>query len=211
MIAQGVVNEQVFTLAIDREQWGYGPHASAGKLALGGVVSPRLYEGDFSTVDIEAPEGSNSSQLQFYTFSHSLHWRANASQPWSTWKGGADGDCPKYQSVLDCGTAANFFPSNATKAINALFDPPAVWDQEQEYYIVDCNATAPEVAIEFDGKLWPMDKRDMIMRQLNALPGWENTCFSSINDGGVDPSSADVRPSLPLRVVIPLTAHARHR
>ena len=75
-------------------------------------------------------------------------------------------------------------PSAAAADLNKQFVPPAVYNKALRYWVVDCNATAPYAAFKIGGKVMPMDPRDMIVRSLNGLLGYENTCFSVFGDGG---------------------------
>ena len=173
MVKEKIVDDAVFTLALDRVPPNTSPSAPAGVMAFGGLVSPRYYYPPFTTVPIEETPGITG--LSFYTISHELIYsRKNGT----TYSGGT------YQSIVDSGTAPNFIPSDQAADINEQFTPAAVYNETLGYWTVDCDAVAPYAAYKIGGKVMPMDPRDMIVRSLNGLEGFENVCFSAFADGG---------------------------
>lgn len=179
MIKEGIVKDAVFTLALDRVPQGTSPSANAGTMALGGLVSSKYYSLPFTTVPIEKlASATDLSDFSWYITTHELIYAL---------KNGTHVSGGTYQSIVDSGTAPNFVPSAAASDLNAQFSPPATYNATLEYWTVDCNATAPFAAFKIGGKIMPMDPRDMIVRSLNGLPGFENVCFSAFADGG-DPS-----------------------
>lgn len=182
MAKQGIVAKAVFTIAIDRVPQNTSPSATAGVMALGGLVPSKYYDEPFTSVPIETTSGSRSSQLSFYSTTHELLYGLSNGTVVS---GG------RYQSIVDTGTAPNFIPSAAAANLNKQFVPPAAYNSALGYWVVNCNATAPYAAYKIGGKVMPMDPRDMIVRSLNGLMGYENTCFSAFADGG-DPASGEM-------------------
>ena len=183
----------VFTLAIDRVPRGTPYWADAGMLALGGLVPARYYEGRFTSVEIEAPQSQDDSSLRsFYATTVEVIYGSTSSLAYLTNPTNLTdptADSPRtvsepFQIIVDSGTAANFVPTDAAMDINSLFDPPAVFNETLNYYTVDCDATAPYVAFRIGDAEMPLDARDMIVRSLNGLPGYDEVCFSSIADGG---------------------------
>jgi hypothetical protein len=171
MAKQGLVKDAVFTIAIDRVPRGTAPSAPAGVIAFGGLVPSKWYDAPFTTVPIE-PSGG---QMAFYSTTHELLYGLSNGTVVS---GGT------YQSIVDTGTAPNMIPTAAAVNLNKQFVPPAVYNKKLRYWVVDCNAKAPYAAFKIGGKIMPMDPRDMIVRSLNGLRNFENTCFSAFSDGG---------------------------
>ncbi|KAJ4393184.1 hypothetical protein N0V93_002392 [Gnomoniopsis smithogilvyi] len=175
MIEQGLVSEGIFTLAIDRVPQGTSPLAAAGLMALGGLVPSSYYERPFTSVSILPGTGDAYTWYQTdVTFKYGTNGSANYTTTAS------------FESIVDSGTAPNFIPTAAANGLNALFNPPAVYNSTLEYYTVDCNATAPYAAYVIGGVEMPMDPQDMIVRSLNGLPGYEDVCFSAFADGGLN-------------------------
>lgn len=173
MVKEGVVSNGIFTLVIDRVPQGTSPLAPAGLMALGGLVPESYYEAPFTSVPIVQDGG----EYTWYNVDAKLKYGANGSVT-------ALATTASFETIVDSGTSPNFIPTAATKALNALFDPPAVYNATLEYYTVDCDATAPYAAYVIDGVEMPMDPQDMIVRSLNGLPGYEDVCFSAFADGG---------------------------
>ncbi|KAJ7787118.1 aspartic peptidase domain-containing protein [Mycena olivaceomarginata] len=160
MVKQGIVTDAVFTLAVDRDEIGYSPLAPAGQMAIGGLVDASYYEGSFTSVPIDTTSG-------FYAITHLLVYGATSrARP------------------LTFGGRPNFVPTPSANAINALFDPPAVYNATLDYYVAPCNATVPYVAYVIGGVEMPMDPRDMLVRNLVAIEGYDDVCFSAFGDGG---------------------------
>jgi hypothetical protein len=178
MITDKIVSSAVFTLAIDRVPRDTSPSVAAGQIAFGGLVSPSYYYPPFTSVDIEVTDlyvPYGIQDLSFYTISHEFLYGL---------KNGTLASGGTYQSIIDSGTSGNFVPSPAAADINAQFSPPGVYNETLGYWVVDCEAVAPFAAFKIGGKVMPMDKRDMIVRSLNGLPGFEDVCFSAFADGG---------------------------
>jgi hypothetical protein len=173
MIKEDIVSDGIFTLVIDRVPQGTSPLAPAGLMALGGLVPDTYYEAPFTSVDIV----KDGSEYTWYNVNAKLKYGANGTVTDLA-------TTASFETIVDSGTSPNFIPTAATKALNALFDPPAVYNSTLDYYTVDCDATAPYAAYIIDGVEMPMDPQDMIVRSLNGLPGYEDVCFSAFADGG---------------------------
>jgi hypothetical protein len=173
MAKEKIVDDAVFTLALDRVPRDTSPSAPAGVMAFGGLVSPSYYKPPFTTVPIEESPGIQG--LSFYTVSHELTYSR---------KNGTTYSSGTYQSIVDSGTAPNFIPSAQAADLNDQFEPAAVYNETLGYWTVDCDAKAPYAAFKIGGKVMPMDPQDMIVRSLNGLQGYEDVCFSSFADGG---------------------------
>lgn len=187
MVAQGLVADAVFTIALDQVPPDYPVLAPAGVLAVGGLVAEEYWVGDWTSVPIEPTTGE--SELTWYTTTHEFVYReapGNGTEgPGRLVSGGT------FQSIVDCGTAPNFVPTAAAAGVNAQFVPPAVYNATLGYWTVDCDATVPPYAayIVGGGVELPMRPENMIMRSLNGLPGYEDVCFSAFADGGSDPEA----------------------
>ncbi|KAH6647344.1 aspartic peptidase domain-containing protein [Truncatella angustata] len=175
MVEQSIVSKGIFTLVIDRVPQGTSPLAPAGLMALGGLVPKTYYEAPFTSVPIVQDGG----EYTWYTVDATFKYGANGSV--------TDlGTSGAFETIVDSGTSPNFIPTGAAEALNAQFDPPAVYNATLDYYTVDCNAKAPYAAYVIGGVEMPMDPQDMIVRSLNGLPGYEDVCFSAFADGGAN-------------------------
>lgn len=178
MVEEGVVSDAIFTLVIDRVPQGTSPLAPAGVMALGGLVPDTYYEEPFTSVPIVEDGG----EYTWYTVTNRFKYGAtNSSAVEESLTTTAE-----FDSIVDSGTSPNFIPTAVVNKLNALFDPPAVYNETLEYWTVDCNATAPYAAYIIGGVEMPMDPQDMIVPSLNGLPGYEDVCFSAFADGGLN-------------------------
>lgn len=139
-------------------------------MALGGLVPESYYEAPFTSVPIVQYSG----EYAWYNLDAAFKYGANGSTTAS------------FETIVDNDTSPNFIPTPASKALNAQFDPPAVYNATLDYYTVDCNATAPYAAYVIGGVEMPMDPQDMIVRSLIGLPGYEDVSFSAFADGGLN-------------------------
>ncbi len=182
MVKERIVSDAVFSLALNRVPQGTSVHAPAGLMSIGGLVPASYYQKPFTSVPIEVTNNTGTSELTWYTTTHELVYELRNGTKVS---GGV------YQSIVDSGTAPNFVPTAAAYNLNAQFVPAAVYNESLGYWTVDCKAKAPYAAFVIGGIEMPMDPRDMIVRSLNGLPGYENVCFSAFADGG-DPTETSM-------------------
>jgi len=172
----------VFSLAIDRDP------DNGGILALGGipniphspvfVSTPILPVGvnasngqevyEFYTIvtDGFAVSGSESTQFNPYENSNSMKMTLMANQT---------------QAIVDSGTSLFYAPDDVAQAVANLFDPPAVWDPDQQEWFVECNASAPVFGVGVSSKVFYVNPADMI------VPTSPTQCISGIqpNFGGL--------------------------
>ena len=79
------------------------------------------------------------------------------------------------QYLMDTETYPSTLPTSEAKAIDALFNPPATLDNYiVKYYVVPCNATAPEVGISIGGRTFYPDDLFITGTEFDSI------CFSAI-------------------------------
>ncbi|KAF5668369.1 peptidase catalytic [Fusarium heterosporum] len=79
-----------------------------------------------------------------------------------------------FQAVVDSGNPRNVLPKKLADQINGAFDPPAVYDEERDAFIVGCDARAPALGLVIGGKTFWHDQRDLIVWAKDGI------CTSSI-------------------------------
>jgi hypothetical protein len=80
-----------------------------------------------------------------------------------------------FQAVVDTGNHMNLLPIAVAEAINNAFSPPGLFDKDLQVYLVNCNATTPEVGIILDGRIfWLWRSEDLIYRDVSGF------CYSSV-------------------------------
>jgi hypothetical protein len=170
MVSQGLI-DPVFSIAIDR-------NASSGMLALGGVAPAtgldltRTAVLDMIITSVIAiPE--TSYQYSFYTIIP------------DGWYYDQTTNTKKIPYIVDSGTTLNYLPSSLADAINAAFNPPAVYLWMYGAYFTTCDALIPQVAVMLDGMKFNISPVDLLYRTLvDPLTG---LCMTAIADGGSGP------------------------
>ncbi|KAK4097313.1 acid protease [Parathielavia hyrcaniae] len=170
MVDQGLV-DPVFSIAIDR-------NASSGMLALGGIAPAsrvdlsRTATLDMIITDIIALPGT-ASQYSFYTVIP------------DGWYFDQTTNTKKIPYIVDSGTTLNYLPSYLADAINAAFDPPAVYMWMYGAYFTSCDATIPQVAVIMDNVKLSISPVDLLYRSL--IDPMTGLCMTAITDGGSGP------------------------
>lgn len=173
----------VFSIALDR--------VSGGKLALGGLPSvsylPVFASAAFQLLTISYPGAPASvAQYQYYTitasgFTYFESDDTSGAYPDFPVLFGPPSDSSQVQVIIDSGTTLIYLPTVNANAVNALFDPPAVFDNIQLAYLLDCSATAPEFGITIGSQTFYIDAQDLIVENPDG------TCISGVNDAGESP------------------------
>jgi len=83
-------------------------------------------------------------------------------------------------AILDSGTTLLYAPDAVAYAFNDEFRPKAVYNETAGAYLVDCNATVPELAITIAGTQFFFEPEDLVY----AFDESSNTCYSSVIAGG---------------------------
>lgn len=170
MYTDGLVSP-LFSLAILRNISG-----DSGYLALGGLP-PVNISGDFTSTPILITTiDGYPNTYDFYTINIegiSINGRT------------ARGSSSATQYIVDSGTTLNYFPTRIADAVNAAFVPPAVYDEDEGAYIVDCEATAPSLGIAINGTTFYTNPLDMILLAGTDEDG-NDVCITGIDDGGSD-------------------------
>lgn len=180
----------VFSLAIERSSITSGV-AAGGLLAIGGLPpvrhSPVFSSAPFLLMTVD-PYGNPYSvpQYQFYTitvrgFTYEGSTETNWTRPTDFPIPLPPPNDPSHHSVIiDSGTTLINLPTGIADAVNALFDPPAVYDAGQGVYVVDCAAKAPEFGAEIGDQTFFIKGEDMKI----PVPGTDEFCVSGISDAG---------------------------
>lgn len=177
MYKQGLV-ESWYSFAIRRPSLGSNSTFS-GWLGLG-ELPPVAHLDDWISKPIDITQGlpdeltggqNNNISLMTLTVDGIVMNTTSGTVPAS--------DVSSFQAVVDTGNNQNLFPLSIAKAIVAGFQPPPTLDEETNFFIVDCNATAPEVGVVLDGHtFWLKSPDDLIFQQDDG------TCYSSISGTG---------------------------
>ncbi|KAF4237564.1 hypothetical protein CNMCM8980_004616 [Aspergillus fumigatiaffinis] len=170
MYEQGLI-DPVFSMVMNRNA---SNATAAGYLTLGGLP-PIEVKGNFSTTPILITNIKGYPRdYDFYT----VNIDGVALGNWSLPEAGGE-----IQYLVDSGTTLNYYPNSVADAINAAFIPPAVYNDYDGAYVVDCNATAPVHGVTIGGSTFYINSTDMILPSGTDNSG-NRTCISGINAGG---------------------------
>lgn len=169
----------IFSLAIERSPITNGTTAG-GLLAIGGLppvpFRPLFASSPFQLLTINsAPVAAAASQsadpnlaYSFYaiTVTGLTYERSNETK-WSHPNFPNPLEPPSnashIQVVIDSGSTLIYLPTGIASAVNALFDPAAVYDAGSDAYLVNCSAKAPKFGVEIGGQTFFVNGKDLIL------------------------------------------------
>ena len=67
-----------------------------------------------------------------------------------------------------------YLPPNQVAAINAMYQPPAVYDKDLVAFWVNCSAIPPRIGFQVSGQLFYINPVDLIQDQLDG------TCVTTV-------------------------------
>ncbi|OJJ94803.1 hypothetical protein ASPACDRAFT_48497 [Aspergillus aculeatus ATCC 16872] len=90
-----------------------------------------------------------------------------------------------FQAFTDTGNELSFLPAAVVEPINALFAPPAVYDDASGVYVVDCDAEAPTFGVTIGDQTFYHEGRDLIYQTgdgvcVSALAASESVAYEGI-------------------------------
>ncbi|ROV90509.1 hypothetical protein VMCG_09823 [Cytospora schulzeri] len=186
MIKEGLI-EPVFSLALDR-------NSDSGYLALGGLP-PVNYTGSFASTPIlmleiyDEPE--MATQYSFYTiiadayiYDGSEHTKPSPGS-WSKLFSDATANTTQFPIIVDSGTTLLYLPTAMYNDIVGLYNPPAIYIEDEGAAFAPCNATVPELGVEIGGTVFWISEADMLMQDyVDPETGY---CLVGPQDGGTGP------------------------
>lgn len=170
MYERGLV-EPWFSMALDR----LPPNSTSGAggyLGLG-ELPPVAHSDDWAKVPVEITKAIPDS---YYPDGKPVRAYWTVTVDIVTW-GPAKGSSPSplsiantttnltaFQAVVDSGNPLNLFPEEIARSINNAFEPPAVYDEEIQSFVVDCDARPPAYGVTIGDKTFWHDQRDMVIQ-----------------------------------------------
>lgn len=166
MADQGLI-DPYFSLAIARtpqnETTGFG-----GYLTLGGLA-PVSHSDEWATVPVEIHETiplnftSDKRVISYWTTTvDGITYGPPSSESAQSERANTTTDDTRFQVFFDNGNFFTFLPERVLGPINALFDPPAIWNEDLSVYVVRCDAAAPSFGITLGNQTFFHDGRDLV-------------------------------------------------
>ena len=100
--------------------------------------------------------------------------------------------------MVDTGTVQNAFPKEQADPFNALFYPPAVYNETLVVHVAQCNATATDLGVQIGGKVFGFSRLEMIL----STGVDDEGCFSVVQAGTNAPGFPHILGSVFLRNVL---------
>ncbi|KAI9166331.1 putative aspartic-type endopeptidase [Paramyrothecium foliicola] len=171
MFEQGLI-EPWYSIALERLP-GEAPTGTGGWLGLG-ELPPVQHTDDWAVAPIEitdnVPEFFYQQGPEITTLAltvESVSWGVASSPNTST---------VEFQAGVISTGPINLVPAEIADSLNSQFDPPAVFDESSQRFIVDCKAKAPVFGVEINGQTFWHEAADLIVPD-----PWDERCYSGIN------------------------------
>ncbi|KAK2601449.1 hypothetical protein N8I77_010898 [Diaporthe amygdali] len=180
--------DPVFSLALDR-------NSDSGYLALGGLP-PVSHTGSFATTPILMleiyDEPKMATQYSFYTIIADAYIYEGSEKrtqvntdSWSKLAAPATVNTTQFPVIVDSGTTLLYLPTDLYDDIAALYDPPAVYIEDEGASFAPCNASVPYVGVKIGGKVFNISDADLLMQEVvDPTTGY---CLIGPQDGGSGP------------------------
>ncbi|KAJ4387873.1 hypothetical protein N0V93_008476 [Gnomoniopsis smithogilvyi] len=168
MIADGLI-EPVFSLSLER-------NSSDGFLALGGLP-PGNYTGPMASTPIQMlevyDETAMSTQYSFYTITADAYIYEGSEKrthvntgSWNSLFSDVVVNTTQFPIIVDSGTTLLYLPTELYEDISALYDPPAVYIEDEYATFAPCNASVPKLGIQINGTVFYISEADMLMQDV---------------------------------------------
>ncbi|ODM20647.1 hypothetical protein SI65_03700 [Aspergillus cristatus] len=170
MHQQGVLKEPYFSLALastpQNESTTFGGYLSLGELP------PVKHSDQWATVPVEI---YRTIPVEFTSGNRTRFWWTTTVQSVRYGSKSANKDnSTAFQTFVDSGNNFSYLPAAVVDSVNALFDPPARFDDSSKLYVVDCNAKAPVFGLQLGNQTFYHNPADLIQKVDNDL------CVSSL-------------------------------
>lgn len=181
MHQQGVLKESYFSLALASTPQNVST-AFGGYLSLDELPPVKHSDrwttvpvGIYQTIPVEFTSGNRRRSWWTTTVQSVRYGSKSANKDNST----------AFQTFVDSGNSFSYLPAAIVDPVNALFDPPATFDDSSKLYVVDCNAKAPVFGLQLGNQTFYYNPADLIQKMdddlcVSALAASEDACVGDI-------------------------------
>lgn len=85
-----------------------------------------------------------------------------------------------FPVIVDSGTTLMYLPPQVAEAVNELFDPPAVYIEEEGVFETDCDATVPTFAIRIGGTDFYINSKDLLLTGDAGYDPYTGGCITGV-------------------------------
>ncbi|EMC91921.1 hypothetical protein BAUCODRAFT_134676 [Baudoinia panamericana UAMH 10762] len=179
-IEQGLI-DPMFSLAIER-----GTNGGGGQLALGGL--PTIpFDQTFTSTPlqiVDLTDDANAAQnFSFYTIVPDGFLLSGQQQTYRGYRNVSESPATNYDAIVDSGTTLMYLPNNIAQAVNALFDPPSVYIEEEGVFENYCDATPPTFAIRINGTDFYINSAEMLLTGAGGQDTYTGGCITGVQPG----------------------------
>jgi hypothetical protein len=180
-IDQGLINP-MFSVVMDR-----GNNGGGGQLALGGLPSTS-YNKTFTSTPLHIaeliPDSNAAKNYSFYTILPDGYLLEGAVESfWGPHEIEVERNTD-YYAIVDSGTTLMYLPPRIAEEVNALFDPPSVWIEDEGVYENDCNAKPPKFAVRINGTDFYINPKDILITGEEGYDPSTGGCLVGIQPSG---------------------------
>lgn len=177
MYKKGLVDASWYSVAIERPRKN-AMTSPGGWLGLGELPAIS-HSSDWAVAAVEITEGIPDEYYDDGKPVITLMTLTVDSVTWgrgNTVKASLKTNTTKFQAVVDTGNPTNQLPAALATDINGAFTPPGQWCEDLGVYVVDCNATAPQVGVAIDGRTFWHQAEDLVREDATS-----GICYSTVS------------------------------
>lgn len=159
-IDQGLI-APMFSLAIER-----GTNGGGGQLALGGLPSVS-FDHTFTSTPLEiielTPHAAEATNYSYYTITPDGFLLSGEEETYTGYRRFSEDPSTDFPVIVDSGTTLLYLPTELAEEINAAFDPPSVYIEEEGVFENYCDATPPTFAVRINGTDFYINSQDLLL------------------------------------------------
>lgn len=165
---RGLIKEPFFSIALARPPRNLSTPTFGGYLTLGDLP-PVEHDPKFATVPVEILDNipqnftSNKRTRSYWAFKVSAVTYGSTIQidP-NTTTTSMTTSKEEFHVFTDTGNDLSFLPAAIVDPINALFDPPGVFNETLSGTVVDCDAKPPKFGVQIGDQMFYHEGQDLI-------------------------------------------------
>jgi hypothetical protein len=191
MHKQGLVSEPYFSIALAHTPRNLSTPTFGGYLTLGDLP-PVAHDPKFASVPVEIleniPPGFTSGKRtrSYWAFTVSaVTFGSTTKVDLTTSTTSITTNSMEFQVFTDTGNDYSYLPAVVADPINALFDPPAIYNETLGVAVVNCNAQPPMFGVQIGDQTFYHDGQDLIYQTgdgycVSSLVASERVAFEGI-------------------------------
>lgn len=168
MYERGLIAEPFFSIALAHTPRNVSTPTFGGYLTLGDLP-PVAHDPKFATVPVEILDNipqnftSGNRTRSYWAFKVSaVTYGSTVQVDLNTSTTSMTTNNEEFQVFTDTGNEMSFLPAVVVDPINALFDPPAVFNETLTAAIVDCDAKPPKFGVQIGDQTFYHEGQDLI-------------------------------------------------